>query len=78
VTETRKNKGDPNVQERARIGLCVACRYMRKIQSDRGSIFFFCQLSTTDERFPKYPRLPVLKCEGYEEAVRLPNTPEAR
>jgi hypothetical protein len=27
-----------------------------------------CELSKVDRRFPKYPRLPVLECEGYERA----------
>jgi len=39
---------------------------MRQIQSDRGSIFYFCERSTTDSSYPKYPRLPVLQCAGYE------------
>jgi hypothetical protein len=26
-----------------------------------------CERSKTDERFPKYPRLPVLECPGYEK-----------
>lgn len=39
---------------------------MRKIVSDRGSVFFLCQLSKADPSFPKYPRLPVLQCRGYE------------
>ena len=25
-----------------------------------------CERSAFDERFPKYPRLPVLECVGYE------------
>jgi hypothetical protein len=48
------------------VGLCANCRFMRKIESDRGSIFYLCQLSATDSRFPKYPRLPVLQCLGYQ------------
>jgi len=39
---------------------------MREIHSDRGSTFYMCQLSATDPRFPKYPRLPVLQCLGYQ------------
>ena len=39
---------------------------MRRIESDRGSIFYLCERSATDARFPKYPRLPVLQCVGYE------------
>jgi len=51
---------------KARIGLCADCRFMRQMESDRGSTFFFCQRSASDARFPKYPRLPVLQCAGYE------------
>jgi len=46
-------------------GLCGNCRYARRIESDRGSIFFMCELSFEDSRFAKYPRLPVLVCSGY-------------
>jgi hypothetical protein len=31
----------------------------------RHSTFYLCQRSFTDERFPKYPRLPVRQCIGY-------------
>src|SRR5438552_15059196 len=56
-----------NGEDTACVGLCAACRNMRLIKSDRGSVFYFCQLSASDARFPKYPRLPVLKCAGYEK-----------
>jgi hypothetical protein len=36
------------------------------ITSDKGSRFYMCLLSATDPRFPKYPRLPVLRCSGYQ------------
>jgi hypothetical protein len=39
---------------------------MRRIESDRGSAFYLCGRSVSDQRFPKYPRLPVLQCEGYD------------
>jgi hypothetical protein len=42
---------------------------MRKMESDRGSIFYLCQRSATDPSFPKYPRLPVLRCAGYEPLI---------
>src|SRR5713226_7735549 len=51
----------------ANIGLCLSCRHALRVQSDRSSVFFFCELSRTDPRFPKYPRLPVLSCTGYHE-----------
>jgi hypothetical protein len=46
-------------------GLCADCIHSRRITSDKGSVFIQCQLSFTDSRFPKYPRLPVLNCSGY-------------
>jgi hypothetical protein len=51
--------------EEPNIGLCAGCVHARKIQTDRGSVFYFCELSATDPAFPKYPRLPVLRCLGY-------------
>ena len=50
----------------ASLGLCVDCRFMRQIISDRGSEFYQCLRSATDPSFPRYPRLPVLRCSGYE------------
>jgi hypothetical protein len=52
--------------EKDRVGLCMDCKHMRLIRSDRGSTFFLCGRSTTEPDFPKYPRLPVLSCSGYE------------
>lgn len=48
------------------VGLCFDCEHARIIRSDRGSIFYLCRLSATDQRFAKYPRLPVLSCSGYQ------------
>ena len=50
-------------------GLCATCIHMREVQSDRGSTFYRCALSDSDPRFPKYPRLPVLRCDGYQQVV---------
>jgi len=52
-------------QERA--GLCADCAHARRVESSRGSLFLFCELSRSDPRFTKYPRLPVLSCSGYEK-----------
>jgi hypothetical protein len=52
-------------------GLCADCQHARRIESDRGSVFVMCELSFTDSRFPKYPRLPVLACDGYERKTGL-------
>ena len=48
------------------VGLCAVCRHATIVRSDRGSVFYRCGLSDTDPRFPKYPRLPVLNCSGYQ------------
>lgn len=47
------------------VGLCRTCVHARVIQSARGSTFYLCRLSETDPRFDKYPRLPVVRCNGY-------------
>jgi len=49
-------------------GLCESCANVRIIDTRRGSRFFMCQLSEIDPRFPKYPRIPVLRCLGYVPA----------
>ena len=48
------------------VGLCFHCRNARVIRSDRGSIFYLCQLSKTDASCAKYPALPVRECRGYQ------------
>ena len=47
-------------------GLCDSCRHQKLIHNTRGSTFSLCERSKTDPRFPKYPRLPVERCPGYE------------
>ncbi len=49
-----------------KIGLCESCKNVEVTANRRGSRFYLCKLSAHDARFPKYPRLPVLACEGYE------------
>jgi hypothetical protein len=49
-------------------GLCESCVYRKDIRSDRGSVFIMCQRGLTDAAFPKYPRLPVLRCAGFQAA----------
>lgn len=47
-------------------GLCGRCRFRKENRNNRGSVFLFCRRSESDERYPKYPRLPVQRCDGYE------------
>src|SRR5262249_34678691 len=51
-------------------GLCISCQHTQAITSGRGSTFVLCALWRSDPRFPKYPRLPVLVCDGY---ARIPD-----
>lgn len=48
-------------------GLCAACRHARVLAS-RSSVFLRCGLARSDPSFPRYPRLPVLACRGYERS----------
>ncbi len=50
----------------AMAGLCSQCQHARLVESNKGSTFLLCELSKTDSRFAKYPRLPVLSCSGYQ------------
>lgn len=36
------------------------------IRNTRGSEFSLCERSRTEPEFPRYPRLPVERCPGYE------------
>jgi hypothetical protein len=47
-------------------GLCDSCRHQRLVSNTRGSTFSLCERSRTDDRFPKYPRVPVVACPGHE------------
>lgn len=64
------------------IGLCATCIHCRIVQSAR-STFYMCMRSIADDRFAKYPRLPVLHCVGYQtlaadEPPDPPHTPDER
>jgi hypothetical protein len=47
-------------------GICDECRHQRLVRNTRGSVFSLCERSRTDPRFPRYPRIPVLACPGFE------------
>ena len=38
------------------------------MRNDRGSVFVLCERSRVDPAFPRYPRLPVLACSGFDPA----------
>ncbi|MEA2458902.1 MAG: hypothetical protein QOC95_1874 [Thermoleophilaceae bacterium] len=48
-------------------GLCDSCVYQRVVRNTRGSSFSLCRRSKDEpERYPRYPRVPVLACPGYK------------
>lgn len=46
--------------------LCTNCRQRKEVVSGKGSRFLLCLKSAHDQRFPKYPPQPVVRCPGYE------------
>ena len=48
-----------------RVGLCATCAHCRIVKGAR-STFYMCTLSFTDDRFLRYPPLPVRECIGYQ------------
>ena len=51
-------------------GLCDSCRHQRLVRNTRGSVFSLCDRSRTDPDYPRYPRLPVVSCEGYDRRTK--------
>jgi hypothetical protein len=51
-------------------GLCDSCRHQRVIRNTRGSSFSLCERSRTEPEYPRYPRIPVGSCPGYERRGR--------
>jgi hypothetical protein len=57
-------------------GLCDRCRHASRIESRRGSVFLRCRLADGDAEIPRYPRLPVLECGGFEPVRGAPANEE--
>lgn len=47
-------------------GLCDRCAHQRLVANTRGSVFSLCLRSRTDPAYPRYPRVPVLACPGFD------------
>jgi hypothetical protein len=57
---------EPSSALEVKAGLCDTCRHQKVIRNTRGSVFSLCEKSKEDPRFPKYPRVPVVRCIGFE------------
>jgi hypothetical protein len=53
-----------------RAGLCDSCEHQQLVRNTRGSTFSLCRRSRDDPAFPRYPRLPVIECPGYQRGAR--------
>jgi hypothetical protein len=40
--------------------------HQQVVRNTRGSVFSLCLRSRSDPAYPRYPRVPVLACDGYE------------
>ncbi|MCC7014079.1 MAG: hypothetical protein IT454_16095 [Planctomycetes bacterium] len=47
-------------------GLCPQCAHVRRIESAKGSVFWMCEKSRDDPRYPRYPAQPRMVCPGFE------------
>jgi hypothetical protein len=57
-------------------GLCDSCLHQQVVRNTRGSVFSLCRRSREEpERFARYPRLPVVTCQGWQEGG-LPEKPD--
>ena len=61
-----------------RVGLCLHCRHARVVRSRTDQDYYRCGRSDHDGRYSKYPRLPVLSCDGYEPGEPRPSPPASR
>lgn len=59
-------------------GLCSSCVHQKLIGNTRGSTFSLCERSKVDPAYPKYPRLPVLRCPGHTRRAPPAGTGELR
>ena len=50
-------------------GLCAHCVFARSVVSGRGSQFTMCERARFDDRYARYPALPVLVCPGFERIL---------
>jgi propionyl-CoA synthetase len=51
-------------------GLCADCRYPKLNETRRGTVYLRCTRAEWDAALPRYPRLPVTRCAGFEPGDR--------
>jgi len=61
--------GSPWRKLGAEPGLCAACRHAKLNETRRGTAYLRCGRAAWDDSLPRYPRLPVVNCTGFQPAV---------
>ncbi len=50
------------------VGLCARCSHAQPVPHPRkGAPYWQCALWKVDRDYPRYPRLPVTSCDGFEQ-----------
>ena len=49
-------------------GLCRICQHPKLNETRRGTVYLRCTRAAWDTSLPRYPRLPVAECPGFEPA----------
>lgn len=47
-------------------GLCADCAHALLNRTRRGPVYLRCGAARTDDRLPRYPRLPVVVCPAHQ------------
>jgi hypothetical protein len=47
-------------------GLCATCQHAKLNETRRGTVYLRCTRAAWDSRLPRYPRLPVTRCVGFD------------
>jgi len=50
-------------------GLCADCQHAKLNETRRGTAYLRCTRAAWDSRLPRYPRLPVAQCVGFDRAA---------
>lgn len=68
MAATNQPSGDAWSALGAAPGLCASCVHAKLNKTNRGTAYLRCTRAAWDASLPRYPRLPVIECAGYEEA----------
>jgi propionyl-CoA synthetase len=58
----------------AQPGLCGGCTHATINETRRGTAYLRCTRAAWDPTLPRYPKLPVTQCPGFERPAGPPGT----